>query len=198
MMPIHTVRRLARPLPGMLPLLAAAIACWWVMASAVRLLAPAAPALLTLDAPQPQAAAGSVAQQAWFGSSQQGQAAVAAPPLQVLGVLGGGHGSQQDFAIVLENGQPQALRVGRQSPGGWWLRRVDGSGVVIQQEGGQEVRVALSPPAANVAASGALPPAQAGQIVPPQGMPMATESAAVAPPPQPVTGAGHDAPANKD
>ena len=121
MMSIHTVRRLARPLPGMLPLLAAAIACWWVMASAVRLLAPAAPALLTLDAPQPQAAAGSVAQQAWFGSSQQGQVAAAAPPLQVLGVLGGGHGSRQDFAIVQENGQPLALRVGSQSPGGWWL-----------------------------------------------------------------------------
>lgn len=196
MMPIHNARQLARHLPAGLPVLAAAIASWWLAATATQLLAPSAPALLTLDAPQPQAAAGSVAQQAWFGSSQQGQVAAAAPPLQVLGVLGGGHGSRQDFAIVQENGQPLALRVGSQSPGGWWLRRVDGKGVVIQQEGGQEVRVALSAAAAATAAGGMAPP-PAAVPAPPQLMPMATDSAAVTPPPQ-ATGTGHDAPANKD
>lgn len=141
---ILRARQFTRQLPASLPLLAGVLACWWLVASLTTLLSPRAPVLAVLEAPQPEAAAGNVALQHWFGSSQQAAAAQAAPPLQVLGVLGGGQGSRQDFAIVLENGQPQALRVGEQSPGGWWLRRVDGSGVVIQQQGGAEVSVALS------------------------------------------------------
>ncbi|WP_144372971.1 hypothetical protein [Vogesella urethralis] len=193
MMPIHNIRSLARQLPAGLPLLAAALASWWLVATATQLLAPSAPALRTLDMPQPQAAAGSVAQQAWFGSSQQA-VAQAAPPLQVLGVLGGGHGSQQDFAIVLENGQMLPLRMGEQSPGGWWLRKVDGRGIVIQQQGGGEVRVALErTPATAVpqtlpATSSSMvpisPPQQTVPVVPPQYLQAAPVDGSQASPPR--------------
>lgn len=166
---IPRARHLARQLPGSLPLLAAALASWWLVASVTPLLAPRAPALAVLEAPQPDAAAGNVALQAWFGSSRQAEAAQAAPPLQVLGVLGGGQGSRQDFAIIIENGQSHALRVGEQSPGGWWLRRVDGGGVVIQQQGGAEVSVALSrQAAAGTLAGGNVPAVTPGALPVPQ------------------------------
>lgn len=152
-------------LPGLLPLLAALLACWWLLASVTALLAPAAPSWRVLLSPQPQAAAGSVAQQAWFGSSQLAETQ-AASPLQVLGVLGGGGQSRQDFAIVLENGQSRPLRVGDQSPGGWWLRKVEGDGIVVQRQGGPEVKVALQRQGPAAAA-----PSQAGQAMVPTAPP---------------------------
>lgn len=152
-------------LPSLLPMLAALLACWWLVASVTVLLAPAAPAWRVLATPQPQAAAGSVAQQAWFGSSQVADTQ-AAPPLQVLGVLGGGGQSRQDFAIVLENGQSRPLRVGEQSPGGWWLRKVEGDGIVVQRQGGPEVKVALQRQGAAAPA-----PAQPGQVMVPSAPP---------------------------
>lgn len=152
-------------LPSLLPMLAALLACWWLVASVTVLLAPAAPAWRVLAPPQPQAAAGSVAQQAWFGSSQVADTQ-AAPPLQVLGVLGGGGQSRQDFAIVLENGQSRPLRVGEQSPGGWWLRKVEGDGIVVQRQGGPEVKVALQRQGAAAPA-----PAQPGQVMVPSAPP---------------------------
>lgn len=152
-------------LPSLLPTLAALLACWWLVASVTVLLAPAAPVWRVLATPQPQAAAGSVAQQAWFGSSQVADTQ-AAPPLQVLGVLGGGGQSRQDFAIVLENGQSRPLRVGEHSPGGWWLRKVEGDGIMVQRQGGPEVKVALQRQGAAAPA-----PAQPGQVMVPSAPP---------------------------
>lgn len=200
MMSIHNLRRAIQRAPAALPVLAGLLAGWWLVATATALLAPRAPAWRVLRAPQPQADAGSVAQQAWFGSSQQA-AAQAAPPLQVVGVLGGGLGSHQDFAIVLENGQMQPLRVGEQSPGGWWLRKVDGAGIVIQQAGGAAVRVVLSRTAANTvvtAANTGLPqaapafaaPAGNGQSPPVPVAALPAEGGGVP--------AGREAPVNKD
>lgn len=182
-------------------MLAAVLASWWLVATVTPLLAPAAPALLPLDAPQPQAAAGNVAQQAWFGSRQQATAQ-AAPPLQVVGVLGGGHGSQQDFAIVIENGQTRPLRVGEQSPGGWWLRKVDGAGVLIQQQGGAAVRVGLSPAAGRsspvAATTAGMPPTLSPQMLAAgNGMASATQPAA-SPAEGGNTPAAREVPVSKD
>lgn len=141
-MPQRALRQLAR-LPALLPWLAALFACWWLVATVLAMW-PAAPAMRVLAQPQPLAAAGAVAQQSWFGAMQDAAASQVAPPVSVLGVLGGGQGSRQDFAILLENGQKIAVRAGDKTPGGWLLLRVNGSGVVLRQPDGQELSVALS------------------------------------------------------
>lgn len=140
--PQRALRQVAR-LPVLLPLLAALFACWWLVATLLALL-PASPSLRVLTHPQPLAAAGGVAQQSWFGVVQDAAGSQAAPPVTVLGVLGGGQGSRQDFAILLENGQKIAVRVGDKTPGGWLLLRVNGGGVVLRQPDGSELNVVLS------------------------------------------------------
>ncbi len=141
-MPQRALRQIAS-LPALLPLLAALFAAWWLVATLLGLL-PASPSMRVLAQPQPLAAAGTVAQQSWFGVVQDATAGQAAPPVTVLGVLGGGMGSRQDFAILLENGQKIAVRAGDKTPGGWLLLRVNGGGVVLRQPDGSELNIALS------------------------------------------------------
>lgn len=156
--PQRALRQVAR-LPVLLPLLAALFACWWLVATLLALL-PASPSLRVLTHPQPLAAAGGVAQQSWFGVVQDAAASQAAPPVTVLGVLGGGQGSRQDFAILLENGQKIAVRAGDKTPGGWLLLRVNGGGVVLRQPDGSELNVALSRQAQPDSSAGQTPAQQ--------------------------------------
>jgi len=121
---------------------------------------PFAVAGSTVCRPQPLAAAGGVAQQSWFGVVQDAAASQAAPPVTVLGVLGGGQRSRQDFAILLENGQKIAVRAGDKTPGGWLLLRVNGGGVVLRQPDGSELNVALSRQAQPDSSAGQTPAQQ--------------------------------------
>lgn len=157
-MPQRALRHIGR-VPALLPWLAALFAGWWLVATLLALL-PASPSLRVLTQPQPLAAAGGVAQQSWFGVVQDASASQAAPPVTVLGVLGGGQGSRQDFAILLENGQKIAVRAGDKTPGGWLLLRVNGGGVVLRQPDGSELNVALSRQAQPDSAAGQTPAQQ--------------------------------------
>ena len=169
-MPQRALRQLGR-LPALLPLLAALFACWWLVATMLALLAPAAPSLRVLAAPSPQMAAGAVAQQSWFGIAADPQAAQAALPVSVLGVLGGGQGSQQDFAILLENGQKVAVRVGDKTPAGWLLLKVSGHAVLLRDAGGREQSVALTRQAATQGGPAANVAAPANVAMPANGLP---------------------------
>lgn len=154
-MPQRALRHIGR-VPALLPWLAALFAGWWLVATLLALL-PVSPSLRVLAQPQPLAAAGAVAQQSWFGVVQDATASQAAPPVTVLGVLGGGQGSRQDFAVLLENGQKIAVRTGDKTPGGWLLLRVNGGGVVLRQPDGSELNVALSRQAPPDSAAGQTP-----------------------------------------
>jgi len=157
-MPQRALRHIGR-VPALLPWLAALFAGWWLVATLLALL-PASPSLRVLTQPQPLAAAGGVAQQSWFGVVQDAAASQAAPPVTVLGVLGGGQRSRQDFAILLENGQKIAVRAGDKTPGGWLLLRVNGGGVVLRQPDGSELNVALSRQAQPDSSAGQTPAQQ--------------------------------------
>lgn len=161
-MPQRVLRQAAR-LPALLPCLAALFASWWLVAAVLNML-PGAPTLRVLAQPQPVAAAGAVAQQSWFGVMQDAAASQVAPPVSVLGVLGGGQGSRLDFAILLENGQKIVVRAGDKTPGGWMLLRVNGSGVVLRQPDGRELSVALSRQAVPDGAPPSQAPAQPQQF----------------------------------
>ncbi len=179
-MPQRALRQAAR-LPALLPLLAALLASWWLVATLLAML-PGAPTLRVLAQPQPLAAAGAVAQQSWFGVVQDAAASQVAPPVSVLGVLGGGQGSRQDFAILLENGQKVAVRAGDKTPGGWLLLRVNGSGVVLRQPDGRELSVALSRQVVPDGVPPALAPAQPQLFGAPAVQPAMGAPAPVVPP----------------
>jgi hypothetical protein len=187
-MPQRALRQLGR-LPAWLPRWAALLACWWLVATALTVLAPLPPTLRVLASPLPQMAAGAVAQQAWFGVAAGPQAAQVVAPVSVLGVLGGGQGSRQDFAILLENGQKVAVRVGDKTPAGWLLLKVSGNAVLLRDSAGHEQNVTLTrqsavqaDPAANVAAPANGQPAGQMFAPPPAGNAAAASVTPVAPP----------------
>lgn len=174
-MPLYsaTLRQLSR-LPALLPVLTGALCCWWLVASAVPLLLPSAPRWRVLAQPQPLAAAGTVAAQSWFGAAIAAGSQPAPPALTVLGVVGGGRGSRQDFAVLQENGRQLALRQGERSPGGWLLWRVDGQGVIVRGQDGREQRLVLQR-----APSLAAPPAAVMSALPPPTDTLASQPLAV-------------------
>lgn len=166
--PPLALSRVGHGLLQLLPQAAGALLLCWCVATLCMLFSPAAPQWHALPPPAPQTAAALVAQQSWFGRVPD-VAALAAPPLEVIGVLGNGKSKHGDFAIVRENGVKIVLQVGRSSPGGWQLLSVSGQGVVVSREG-QEQHLSLTSGKATVAVA-APPPGQAAELPmpPPQG-----------------------------
>ncbi len=145
------------------PLLAGLVLAVYAGSQLVTLLSPTTHGYRALPVPAPAEQAGSVAQAHWFGVEPVAQLD-APPPLTVIGVYAPQGNAPGGFAIVDENGHSTPLLQGKSTAGGWTLRRVEASGIVVTQ-GGQERFVPL------IARSGANPAAVTPAGVDPAGMP---------------------------
>ncbi|MDF0604175.1 hypothetical protein HZU77_000705 [Neisseriaceae bacterium TC5R-5] len=145
----------------LLPILALALALFYLGQQLAPLLAPAGSSWRSLAEPSPQSAAAGIAMAHWFGEVPQQQLA-ALPPVKLIGVYAPQRSAVSGFAIIDNNGHPQVLRQGEKTAEGWELVEISGSSILLRSGAGEQRVALMSREGAGAAQTGGMMPRHSG------------------------------------